>query len=82
MKDLKNYFKRTLYVHGGMVFGQILLLLIGSISIISAILSIVIMEPFVILGYLLIFGIKRKDGTRMRFKKITEFMKSVGYEDL
>lgn len=82
MKDLKNYFKRTIYVHGGMVFAQILLLLIGSTSIVSAIVSIMILEPFVLIGYLLIFGIKRKDGSRMRFKKMTELMKSVGYEDL
>jgi hypothetical protein len=82
MKDLKDYFRRTIYVHGGMAFSQILLLLIGSTSILSAIFSILILEPVVIVGYLLIFGIKRKDGTRMRFKKMTELMKSVGYEDL
>jgi hypothetical protein len=81
-QDTKNYFKRTIYIHGGMAFSQILLLCLGATSIISAILSIVILEPFVLCGYLLIFGIKRKDGTRKRFKRITQFMKSVGYEDL
>jgi hypothetical protein len=81
-QDTKNYFKRTIYIHGGMAFSQILLLCLGTTSIISAILSIVILEPFVLCGYLLIFGIKRKDGTRKRFKKITAMMTSLGYEDL
>ncbi len=82
MKDLKDYFRRTIYIHAGFVFSQILLLCLGATSIISAILSIVILEPFVLIGYLLIFGINRPDGTKKRFKKITEMMKSIGYEDL
>ena len=81
-QDLKNYLRRTIFVHGGMIVSQIILLSISSTSIFSAMLSILILEPFVLGGYLLIFGIKRKDGTRKRFKKITEFMKIVGYENL
>ncbi len=82
MKDIKDYFKRTLYIHGGFVFSQILLLLFGAVSVMSAIITITILEPFVLTGYLLIFGINRPDGTKKRFKKITEMMRSIGYGDL
>lgn len=70
MKDLKTYFRRTIFIHGGMVVSQILILCLGDCGILSSVIAIVIMEPFVMAGYLILFGIKRKDGTLIRNKKI------------
>lgn len=75
-QDLKDYFRRTVFIHGGMVIAQILLLCMGSTHILSSIMSILIVEPFVLICYLLIFGIKRKDGTLKRFKKMDEIVKA------
>jgi hypothetical protein len=81
-QDYKNYFKRTSGAYIGLIGSQIILLLCGVTSLWSSLFAITIVGVIIFAIYLLIFGIKRKDGTRIRFKKITELMKAVGYEDL
>jgi len=81
-QNYKNYFKRTLAAHIGLIGSQLIFLYLGITTIASTLFAIVFAETIMFGIYLLIFGIKRKDGTRKRFKKITKMMKSLGYENL
>lgn len=73
--DIKDYFRRTIPMHAGIILSQILILCLGVESILYSLTIIAILEIPILVGYLIFFGIKRKDGTLIRFKKIDEFMK-------
>lgn len=70
MKDLKDYLRRTIFVHCGMILPQIFLAAIGVQSIAKGLIIIACIESIVLIGYLILFGIKRKDGTLIRNEKI------------
>lgn len=73
-QDLKDYFRRTLPANCGIIGSQVIVLCLGFQSISGSLLIIAILEILVLTGYLIIFGIKRKDGTLIRIKKIDDFM--------
>ncbi len=78
-QDLKDYFRRTTFVHIGIISGQVLILCLGVGGIVNSLSVIATLEVVVLIGYLIIFGIKRKDGTLIRIKRIDDFMRE--YEE-
>ena len=57
-QDLKDYFRRTKIIHAGVIAGQILILCVGVGSIANSIAVIATLEIVLLIGYLIIFGIK------------------------
>ncbi len=78
-QDLKDYFRRTIFIHTGVIAGQFLILCLGVGNITKSLTIIAILEIVLLIGYVIIFGVKRKDGTLIRLKKIDNFM--VEYEE-
>jgi len=77
-QDLKNYCRRTLAARIGGWGSQILLLCLGQTTFLSLLFVIAIMEILYLTVYLLIFGIRREDGTWKRFKKMDKIIKACG----
>jgi len=73
-QDLKDYFRRSPFIQVGILFPQIIFMITGNTTLVPAMVQIAVIESLVLVGYLFLFGIKRKDGTLMRFKKIEKMM--------
>ena len=79
-QDMKDYIRRTWPAHLGALIPQIILVALDRNSILNSMGIILFVYILIFIIYLIIFGIKQKDGTRKRFKTIDKLMKYLGVD--